>query len=706
MELVTYGWIGACVVAPTISAVCIVVLFLFNVYKSQWKNVDHFLVGLTVQEIISSVLCFALSILNLLHNRNEQLCGLITGLWFAIRALQLVTLTSLAVDRALILKWPYQYRFSVRSLQITGHLVFVSFCCSSIALFAYSARLDQPTIQSIISDLPTGGGLSANLAYFDLFSNPLFGNDRYGDRLADRSSDKLKFGDSLDVTTPLSSLNREIGRKNYSLIQNNKAKDRLALPLRSDGSSLSALSSSPSSSSSLLNSPQQSVYSTSHLSSSTSHHVASSIPPPLTSATSAPSSTISMNLAGLHRQQQFSVCSLHPLFWQRTFNLLLLGLFVLLSIVTVFCFIYVDCTRRCNQKRRLVSHTNYYLSSSSNFLNAKHKLTGVSVLDGPPLPPLEFANSRYQLKSTPSQLMRGELASKSTSNLAQATGNSPGNTNTTTTTCASDNPHHQANHGHSAQHSPSASNNRSSLQAAASLSTIALGEEQNHSDKLPYEQAGDSMSALCSMIDHDLARSTDALATKDTSAGKELARGGKDKKSKMHLLSKSQPSLLANLQTRDSLDKKGSNLSVYSFDIENKKQRRRPRSDAKLNPLASQLSSQLKYSAQLQLKGRLPMRSSSMITQNNLDDNEPFSMQSREDLFSRTQYLRDHYKICDLRWSSVVTITSLCYAVNQAPTMVSLFLVFVLLVLSSKRVAFAVVKLSIFKGSFASFWQV
>ena len=680
MELVTYGWIGACVVAPTISAVCVVVLFLFNVYKGQWKNVDHFLVGLTVQEIISSVLCFALSILNLLHNRNEQLCGLITGLWFAIRALQLVTLTSLAIDRALILKWPYQYRFSVRSLQITSHLVFVSFCCSSIALFAYSSRLDQPTIQSIINDLPSSGGVSSNLAYFDLFSNPLFGNDRYADKFGDRhAGDPATAG--LDLTTPLSSLNREVGRRNYSLIHN-RANDRLALPLRSaaNADGQSAFSSS------LLNSSPQSVYS------SSTSHLSSSIPPPLTSSTNVPSSTVSMNLAGQQHaplyRQQFSVCSLHPLFWQRTFNLAILALFVVLSIITVLCFIYVDCTRRCNQKRRLISHTNYYLSSSSNYLN-KHKLTGVSILDGTH----EFGNansSRYQLKSTPSQLV-----SKSTSNLVQAVsnGNSPGNTNTTTTTCASDNPHlanlHHSHSGHSnhSQHSPNQSaspNNRSSLQPAASLSTIALGDElvqNHHSDKLshPYDQAGDSMSALCSMIDHDLARSTDALASKDVSS-KELARGLKDKRSKMHLLSKSQPSLLHNLQTKDSLDKKGSNLSVYSFDAElnDRKRRRRPRSDAKLNPLANQLSNQLKYSNQLALKSRLPMRSSSMITQNNqhLDEHEPFSMQSREDLFSR-KYLRDHYKICDLRWSSVVTITSLCYAVNQAPTMVSLaFVIF------------------------------
>lgn len=677
MELVTYGWIGACIIAPTISAVCVVVLFLFNVYKGQWKNVDHFLVGLTVQEIVSSVLCFALSILNLLHNRNEQLCGLITGLWFAIRALQLVTLTSLAIDRALILKWPYQYRFSVRSLQITSHLVFVSFCCSSIAVFAYSSRLDQSGIQAVINDLPSGGSVSANLAYFDLFSNPLFGNDRYADKFGDRQTTG-----GLDLTTPLSS-NRELGRRNYSSLIHNRSNDRLALPLRSAANADGQSASFSSPSSSLPNS--QSVYS------SSTAHLSSSIPPPMTSAgTNVPTSTVSMNLAGqphapLYRQQ-FSVCSLHPLFWQRTFNLLILALFVLLSVVTVICFIYVDCTRRCNQKRRLISHTNYYLSSSSNYLNSKHKLTGVSILDAGTH---EFGNangSRYQLKSSPSQLV-----SKSTSNLVQAVtnGNSPGNTNTTTTTCASaDHPHSHLHHshssgGHSNQHSPSqsaSSNQRSSLQPAASLSTIAMGDElvqnHSHSDKLSpaYEQTGDSMSALCSMIDHDLARSTDALASKDVSS-KELARGLKEKRSKMHLLSKSQPSLLHNLPSKDSLDKKGSNLSVYSFDAElnDRKRRRRPRSDAKLSPLANQLSNQLKYSNQLALKSRLPMRSSSMITQNNahLDEHEPFSMQSREDLFSR-KYLRDHYKICDLRWSSVVTITSLCYAVNQAPTMVSL----------------------------------
>lgn len=645
MELVTYSWILASIMAPTITAICVVVLFLFNVYKGQWRNVDHFLVGLTVQEIVSSILCFALSILNLLHNRNEQLCGLITGFWFSIRTLQLVTLTSLAIDRALILKWPYQYRFSVRSLQIKSHLVFISLCCSSIALFAYSARLDQNTIQTIINDLPSSNSVSSNLAYFDLFSNPLFGSDSNqfnGDSLLNNNT-LTSTSSTLDLTTPLNEMNLIKNKTNNTLIVQNNARLR---------SSLNNENRIQSYSSPLIN--IQSVYSA-----STAHHLSSSLSPPLTSSTeSLPASTVSMNSGQTQNQhqnlflyKQFGVCSLHPLFWQRIFNLILLGLFGILSLITIFCFIYVDCTRRSNQKRKLISQNNYL--SSSNFLsnhsnNRLNKpLTGVSILDGVPH---EFSNNRYQLKSnTSNQLV------KSTNNLV--VNSSPGNTNTTTT-CASDNPTHNSH-----QTSSSSNNKSSLLNQATSLSTIALGDEQI-SDKLnnQYEQTADSMSALCSMIDHDLTRSTDALASKDHSS-----KDKNDKKSKMQLLSKSQPSLLHN-QSKSSLDKKGSNLSVYSFDMQlnNKKQQRRPRSDANQSK-----NNQFKYSNQL--KNRLPMRSSSMITQNNhLDDNEPFSMQSREDLFSR-KYLRDHYKICDLRWSSVVTCTSLCYAVNHCPTIVSFF---------------------------------
>lgn len=640
MELVIYGWIGSSILAPLITAICIVVLFLFNVYKSVWRNVDHFLVCLTVQEIVSSILCFALSILNLLHNRNEQLCGLITGLWFAIRMLQLVTLTSLAIDRALILKWPYQYRFSVRSLQIKSHLIFVSLCCSSIAIFAYSARLDQVSIQNVINELPsTPSSISSNLAYFDLFSNPLFGG------AVDTSPP------SVDVTTPLpldSLISNHFNQMNHSdqvnhsnqmnqwnsssisekiSVQNSRSNDRLALPLVND----------------IQSSPLIQSYSTSHLS--------SSLPPPLSqSQTQLPLSTVSMKFGQNSLLfKQFSVCSLHPLFWQRTFNIILLGLFGVLSIVTLFCFIYVDCTRRCNQKRKLIAQSTY-LSSSSNYLN-KHKLTGVSVLDSHRSAPTHESfinNSRYL--SNHQLINKIPLNAKSGNN--QLNNSSPGNTNTTTTTCASDNLHQT-------------SSNHKSLNGAASLSTIALGDDHQTNDK--YDQTtGESMSALCSM-DHDLTRSTDALAScKET-----------DKKSKMHLLSKSQPSLLHNTITNQShkhlasLEKKGSNLSVYSsFDLMelNKQRGRRARSDA--------FGNQMKYSNQLQFKTRLPVRSSSMYTTHNnqqLDnDNEPFNMQSREDLFSR-KYLRDHYKICDLRWSSVVTCTSLCYAVNHAPTMVCLF---------------------------------
>ena len=641
MELVTYGWIGGAILAPTISAICIVVLFLFNVYKNSWKNVDHFLVGLTVQEIVSSILCFALSILNLLHNRNEQLCGLITGLWFAIRMLQLVTLTSLAVDRALILKWPYQYRFSIRSLQIKSHLIFISLCCSTIALFAYSSRLDQNTIQNLINDLPASPSISSNLAYFDLFSNPLFGAGA-------SNSDTLGLTtSSLESTTPL--YNQESIRNN--LIQNRSASsnDRLALPLRSPNQDQT----------SFLNS--QSIYS------SSTSHLSSSLPPPF-SSTSLPAPTLSMNHNLLYKQ--FSVCSLHPLFWQRTFNIVLLGLFALLSLITVFCFIYVDCTRRCNEKRKLITQTNY-LSTSSNYLNnlnkPQHKLTGISILDSHHHN--EFNSSRYQLNSQLKANHHHNQMLKSTSNLVQIVNNvSPGNTNTTTTTCASN----EATASH--QTSSSASNHKS-LHQAASLSTIALGDElmQNEKqyDKLNQfnDQTNDSMSAL--MIDHDLTRSTDALAS---------FRKDKNYDRKSKLLSKSQPSLLHNLHASDSFEKKNSNLSVYSFDIDlSKKQRRLQRTEFR------SIANQYKYSNQLKQQfkqNRLPVRSSSMITQNNLqlDENEPFSMQSREDLFSR-KYLRDHYKICDLRWSSVVTCTSLCYAVNHAPTIVSFFFFSILLAL-------------------------
>lgn len=651
MELVTYGWIISCILAPLISAICIVVLFLFNVYKGHWRNVDHFLIGLTVQEILSAILCFSLSILNLLHNRNEQLCGLITSLWFAIRILQLATLTSLAIDRLLILKWPYKYRFTVRSFQIKIHLVVLSLCCSSVAVFAYLARLDQTAIQTIINDLPTSSNsLTPNLAYFDLITNPLFGsNSTFNNFIASTT-----LNSNLDLTTPLSLNGNDTGRAN----------DKLALPLKlTNNNYQSSFLSSASLSSSLINSQQHS----SPIYSSTSH-IASSLPPPsIASSTNLPSSTISMSQHNLFNKQ-FSVCSLHPLFWQRTFNIILLGLFALLTLVTIICFIYVDCVRRCSQKCRLIKHANY-LSTSSSYLNKnKNKLTGVSILNNANVYDFNRFSNNQLIKTA----ANNQLISRSSNNLIQRMNSSPGNT-TTTTTCTSDNTH--LNNQHS-------SNNKSSLNAATSLSTIAIGDSdlangQNANDRLnQYDQTNDSLSALCS-IDNDLTRSTDALASKDFK---------NDKKSKMNLLSKSQPSLLHNLQDgqKDSSLYK-SNMSVCSFDVELKKKRQASRSNdlnsQKLNLINNQITNQFKYSNHHlhhhhnhnQFKNRLPVRSSSMITQINhhlIDDNEPFSMQSREDLFS-WKYLRDHYKVCDLRWSSVVTCTSLCYSVNHLPTMVS-----------------------------------
>ncbi|RWS10177.1 hypothetical protein B4U79_13950 [Dinothrombium tinctorium] len=131
MEQLMYSWLSCCAIAPSVAALSVWVLFMFHIYRRHWTNVDLFLFVLTCQEILSSICAFAYSVVNVIRSQNDTSCNFVVWGITTVRVFQLSTLASLAIDRALILKWPYKYRFTVRQNQIKYHLAVLG-CMSAL----------------------------------------------------------------------------------------------------------------------------------------------------------------------------------------------------------------------------------------------------------------------------------------------------------------------------------------------------------------------------------------------------------------------------------------------------------------------------------------------------------------------------------------------------------------------------------------------
>lgn len=146
MDPLTYSWLSNCALGPFIATFCVWILFMFNVYRHEWRNVDLFLVVIVIQEILCSLVVFAYSIISLIRARNETACSIVIWGLIAFRIFQISTICSFAIDRALIIKWPYKYRFSVRHNQIIYHIVVLALMSSLVASAGIFARLSPNDI--------------------------------------------------------------------------------------------------------------------------------------------------------------------------------------------------------------------------------------------------------------------------------------------------------------------------------------------------------------------------------------------------------------------------------------------------------------------------------------------------------------------------------------------------------------------------------
>ena len=146
MDPLTYSWLSNCALEPFVGALCVWILFMFNVYRHDWRNLDLFLVVIVLQELLSSLIVFAYSIINLIRAKSETACNIVMWGLIAFRIFQMATICSLAIDRALIIKWPYKYRFSVRQNQILYHIVVLGLMSGLVGIAGIFARLSTNEI--------------------------------------------------------------------------------------------------------------------------------------------------------------------------------------------------------------------------------------------------------------------------------------------------------------------------------------------------------------------------------------------------------------------------------------------------------------------------------------------------------------------------------------------------------------------------------
>ncbi len=152
MEWITYSWLSCCASAPSVAALSVWVLFIFHTYRRRWRTMDIFLLTIALQEIPSSLCAFGFAVHTVIRSRSESSCHLVIWGLTTTRVFQLTTLTSLAFDRALTLKWPYKYRFSVRHSQIRYHIVVLGVISSLVGIAGLFARLQYQDFRERLID--------------------------------------------------------------------------------------------------------------------------------------------------------------------------------------------------------------------------------------------------------------------------------------------------------------------------------------------------------------------------------------------------------------------------------------------------------------------------------------------------------------------------------------------------------------------------
>ena len=197
-------WMGLTLAAPLTLVPEIALLRLMHSRRAAWHPLDVLLVALLVGQLCCTLVTLGLSAaalarnagllpgrsdvsprilegesaasnnplvaLELLHHHRTPLCAALISFWAAAHTLHAATLTSMAVDRAMTIRWSYKYRVSVRRTQIRYHVVVlavVSLLVGVATLFASgigsSSSSSSLSFRPAVTTTPTPPPLASNL---------------------------------------------------------------------------------------------------------------------------------------------------------------------------------------------------------------------------------------------------------------------------------------------------------------------------------------------------------------------------------------------------------------------------------------------------------------------------------------------------------------------------------------------------------------
>ena len=127
MESSTVIWLSLTVAAPLTLVPQVAFLRLLHSKRKSWHPLDVLVVSLLVSQLCCTLAALALSGSALLASSAglpHPICTTLISFWAAAHTLHAATVASVAVDRAMTVRWPYKYRLDVRRTQIRYHVSF------------------------------------------------------------------------------------------------------------------------------------------------------------------------------------------------------------------------------------------------------------------------------------------------------------------------------------------------------------------------------------------------------------------------------------------------------------------------------------------------------------------------------------------------------------------------------------------------------
>lgn len=161
MDPVSISWLVASAISPLVAVLALWTIYVFHTYRRRWRTVDLFLLTLATTELTSALVTFCFAILNLVQRGPAFRLPCLAVRWGQVssRTFQVAVLTSMVVDRALTVRWPYRYRFSVRRNQIRYHIAVLALVAALVGVAAVFAEVGDKAP----ADLEPVGGIGEDI---------------------------------------------------------------------------------------------------------------------------------------------------------------------------------------------------------------------------------------------------------------------------------------------------------------------------------------------------------------------------------------------------------------------------------------------------------------------------------------------------------------------------------------------------------------